>query len=118
MEKYSPLKILIIVVLFTMVGFSQSTKSDSTIVQKKIIGYDKIQHAVVSCALTLSGQYVFENKSEFSPNEALSYSVSSTTMVGLTKELNDMQTRQKPFDWGDMIANMVGIGIAVFIITI
>ena len=47
----------------------------------------------------------------------LSYSVSSAAFIGLTKELNDMQTRKIPFDWGDMIANGIGIAIAVLIIT-
>ena len=37
--------------------------------------------------------------------------------IGLVKELNDMKTRQTIFDWGDMMANFMGIGLAVLIIT-
>ena len=97
--------------------FAQSSETDSLNAPRKTIGYDKIQHAAFSCLLTLSSQYVMENKSGFDENEALSYSVSSAALVGLTKELNDKQTRNTPFDWGDMIANGVGIAIAVLIIT-
>jgi len=118
MEKYRHLGILIIILLFIANGLSQSSDSDSTTTVHCPIGYDKFQHVAVSCLLTLSGQYVFEDKSNFSQNKALNYSISSSAMIGITKELNDMQTRNKPFDWGDMIANFIGIGIAVLIITI
>jgi len=104
------------IIMFSMC-FAQSTESDSLNIPRKTIDYDKIQHAAVSCLLTLSGQYVMENKSGFDENKALSYSVSSAALAGLTKELNDKQTRNIPFDWGDMVANVVGIGIAVLIIT-
>lgn len=117
MVKYSFKRILIILLLCS-VSLCQSSDSDSTTTVHKPIGYDKFQHAAVSCLLTLSGQYIFEGKSNFSQTEALSYSISSSAIIGIAKELDDMQTRSKPFDWGDMIANFVGIGLAVLIITI
>ena len=58
-----------------------------------------------------------ENKSGFDENKALSYSASSAATIGLIKELNDVQTKGRSFNWGDIIANGVGIAIAVFIIT-
>ena len=100
------------------IGYGQLSDSDSTSSNKKIIGYDKIQHTAVSCLLTLSSQYILEEKSNFSQNGAIGYSASTSAMIGLTKELNDMNVRKKPFDWGDMIANFVGIGIAVLIVTL
>jgi len=97
--------------------FAQSSQSDSLNTQRKTIGYDKIQHAAVSCLLTLSSQYVLEKKSGFDEDKALSYSVGSAVSLGLAKEVNDAQTKERPLDWGDMIANAVGIAIAVIIIT-
>jgi len=107
----------VISIIIFSISFAQTIETDSLNTPHKTIGYDKIQHAAVSCLLTLSGQYVVENKSGFDENKALSYSISSAALVGLTKELNDKQTRKIPFDWGDMIANGVGIAIAVLIIT-
>ena len=109
----------IIIILFAFcISYGQISDTDSTSSNIKIIGYDKIQHTAVSCLLTLSSQYILEEKSNFSQNEAISYSASTSAMIGLTKELNDMNVRKKPFDWGDMIANLVGIGMAVLIITL
>ena len=110
-------KAIIILYVFC-IGYGQVSNSDSTSSNKKIIGYDKIQHTAVSCLLTLSSQYILEEKSNYSQNGAIGYSVSTSTMIGLAKELNDMNVRKKPFDWGDMIANFVGIGMAVLIVTI
>lgn len=108
--------VITIIIIFS-ICFAQSAKADSLNVSKHTIGFDKIKHAAVSCLLTLSCQYVMVNKSGFDEQEALYYSVSSAALVGLTKELNDAQTRKIPFDWGDMIANGIGIAIAVLIIT-
>ena len=58
-----------------------------------------------------------ENKSRFDKNKALPYSVGSAATIGLAKELSDVQTSERPFDWGDMIANAIGIAIAAIIIT-
>jgi hypothetical protein len=104
------------IIIFSMC-FAQTAEADSLNTSRKTIGYDKIKHTAVSCLLTLSSQYVMENKSGFDENKALSYSISSAALVGLTKELNDKQTRNIPFDWDDMIANGVGIAIAILIIT-
>ena len=107
---------VIIIIIFN-IGFTQSIEIDSLNTSRKTIGVDKIQHAAFSCLLTLSSQYIMVNKSNVDESKALSYSVSSAAFIGLTKELNDMQTRKIPFDWGDMIANGIGIAIAVLIIT-
>ena len=108
---------IITIIIILSNCFAQSSQSDSLNTQRKTIGNDKIQHAAVSCLLTLSSQYVLENKSGFDKNKALPYSVGSAATIGLAKELNDVQTSERPFDWGDMIANVVGIAIAAIIIT-
>jgi len=105
-----------IIIIFN-ICFAQSAQSDSLNMSHKIIGFDKIQHAAFSCLWTLSSQYVLENKSGFSEQKTLPYSAGSSALLGIAKELNDVQTKEKPFDWGDMIANGIGIAIAVMIIT-
>lgn len=111
------MKILLLTFIITInICFAQSAEADSLIPQRHIIGFDKIKHVAFSCLWTLSSQYVMVNKSGLDEHKALSYSVSSAALVGLTKEFNDKQTRKIPIDWGDLIANGVGIAIAVFII--
>lgn len=117
-EKYLHFKTLIIIILFVSLGFCQLSESDSSAVHKKVVGYDKIQHAAVSCLLTLSGQYVLEQKGNFTQEEALSYSVSTSALIGLTKEFNDIEINKQRFNWGDMVANLIGIGLAVVLISL
>jgi hypothetical protein len=57
------------------------------------------------------------NKSGLDEHKALSYSISSSALIGIAKELNDLDRNDGHFSWGDIIANSVGIAIAVFIIT-
>ena len=111
------MKVFVITIIIFSICFAQSTELDSLNAKHHTICFDKIQHAAVSCLLTLSSQYIMVNKSGFDEHKALSYSVSSSALIGLAKEVNDCQTKEKPFDWGDLIANGVGIAIAVFIIT-
>jgi len=97
--------------------FTQTADPDSLNTSQRTIGSDKIQHAAVSCLLTLGSQYVFVNKSSYDEHKALSYSVSSSAIIGIAKEFNDSNQLDGRFSWGDILANSVGIAIAVFIIT-
>ena len=108
--------VIIIIIIFSFC-YAQSTDADSVNMHHRIISLDKVQHTAVSCLLTLSSQYIMVNKSGFSEQKALSYSVSSSALVGLAKEFNDYKTKEGSFDWGDLVADGVGIAIAVFIIT-
>jgi len=110
-------EIILTFILTASICIAQSSEADSLNTKHHTIGFDKIQHTAVSCLLTLSGQYVMENKSGLDNNKALSYSVGSAVMVGLVKELNDAQVKESKFNWGDMIANGIGIIMAVLIIT-
>jgi len=108
---------IITTIIIFSICYAKSTEADSLNTHRPVIGFDKTQHVAVSCVLTLSGQYIMENKSGFDEDRALSYSASSAAIIGLIKELNDVQNKGCSFNWGDMIANGVGIAIAVFIIT-
>ena len=116
--KYSPSMKLLLLTLFIILNlcFSQSIEADSLDTPRKTLGFDKVQHVAFGCLWTLSSQYILENKSGFGEDKALSYAVGSTVSLGLAKELNDSQTRKKSFDWGDMLANGIGIAVAILII--
>ncbi len=108
--------VVTIIIIFS-ICFAQSTEADSLNTPHRAIGFDKIQHAAVSCLLTLSSQYVLVNKSNMDEDKALSYSISSSALIGLSKELNDLNRKDGHFSWGDLLADGVGIAIAVLIIT-
>lgn len=118
MQKNQYYKIALILILIVNPVLGQSSEADTTNVKHHIIGYDKIQHTAVSCLLTLSGQYILEQKANLAQNETLCYSASTTAIIGLTKELNDMKINLQPFNWGDMVANIFGIGLAILIISL
>jgi uncharacterized protein YfiM (DUF2279 family) len=107
--------VITIIIIFGFC-YAQSTEADSVNTNHRIISFDKVQHAAVSCLLTLSSQYIMVNKSGFSEQKALSYSVSSSALFGLAKEFNDCKTKERSFDWSDLIADGVGLAIAAFII--
>jgi uncharacterized protein YfiM (DUF2279 family) len=109
--------LLLTIIIVINICFAQGSEADSLNTPHQSIGFDKIKHAAFSCLWTLSSQYVMVNKSGLSEQEALSYSVSSSALLGLAKELHDVQTKEKSFSWRDLIADGVGIAIAVFIIT-
>jgi len=118
MQKHKLTKIIFLIILLVEIVWGQSIEADSMDTSKKLIGFDKIQHTAVSCLLTLSGQYIFESKSDLKNKEALLFSASAAAGIGLAKELNDMNVREEQFDWGDMIANILGIGLGVLIINL
>ncbi|MEE9571845.1 MAG: hypothetical protein V3W20_02220 [Candidatus Neomarinimicrobiota bacterium] len=112
------MKTLVIILLIIInICFTQNSEIDSLTAKHKTVGFDKIQHAAFSCLWTLSSQYVMVNKSGFDEHKALSYSVSSSVLIGLAKELNDLDRKNTHFNWGDIIADGIGIVIAVLIIT-
>ncbi len=108
--------VVTIIIIFS-ICFAQGAKVDSLNIKHQVIGFDKIQHAAVSCLLTLSSQCVLVNKSNMAEDKALSYSIGSSALIGLSKELNDLNRKDGYFSWGDIIADGVGIAIAVLIIT-
>ncbi len=111
------MKIIYILIILLGICYAQTAEPDSLDTKPPIIRFDKIQHAAVSCLLTLSSQYILVNKSAVNEDKALTYSITSSAIIGLTKELNDVQTKKVPFSWSDLLANFVGIGIAVLIVT-
>lgn len=79
---------------------------------------DKVQHVVFSGLWTLSTQYLLVNKMDWSEGDALPASIGSGTAVGLTKELYDASQPAGRASGKDLVADAVGIGLAVGIIAL
>lgn len=79
---------------------------------------DKARHVVLSGLWTLSTQYVLVNKATWSEPDALPASVASGAAVGLAKELYDASRPGGRVSSKDLVADAVGIGLAVGVIAL
>jgi uncharacterized protein YfiM (DUF2279 family) len=82
------------------------------------IAQDKATHVVVSGLWTLSAQYVLVNKAGWAEGDALPVSVASAAVVGGAKELYDATRPAGTASGKDLVADAVGIGLAVGVIVL
>lgn len=81
------------------------------------LSMDKAQHVVISFLWTLGTQYTLVNKVNLSEQQALPWSIGSSALAGLTKEAFDAQRRPNGlFSYRDLVANALGISLAVVLI--
>jgi len=80
------------------------------------IARDKAKHVVFSGLWTLSAQYVLVRKADWSEGDALPVSIASSAAVGVAKELYDASRPAGTVSGKDLVADAVGIGLAVGII--
>ncbi len=79
---------------------------------------DKAKHVVFSGLWTLSTQYVLVTKTGWSEPDALPLSIASGATVGLAKELYDASRPTGTVSGKDLVADAVGIGLAVGVIVL
>lgn len=81
------------------------------------IARDKAQHLSFSFLWTLGTQYVVVNKGRISEHRALPVSITSSALVGVTKEVYDLRSGPPHvFSYKDLAANAVGILLAAGLI--
>ncbi|GAB5517812.1 MAG: hypothetical protein RhofKO_00630 [Rhodothermales bacterium] len=80
------------------------------------LGRDKMQHLAFSFLLTVGSQYVLVNKGDYTETRALPLSVTATAAIGVAKELYDRQKPRGVFSTRDLVADGVGILLAVGLI--
>ncbi len=80
------------------------------------LGFDKVQHFTVSCLWTLSTQYLLETKLDYSSSQALPLSLGSALLAGIGKEVYDRSKEKGFFSRRDLVADMLGIALGVFLI--
>jgi len=80
------------------------------------IARDKAKHVVFSGLWTLSTQYVLVRKADWSEGDALPASIASGAAVGVAKELYDASRPAGTASGKDLVADAVGIALAVGVI--
>lgn len=79
---------------------------------------DKAKHLAASALWTLSTQYVLVKKADWSEGDALPASIASGAAVGVAKELYDASHPTGMVSGKDLVADAVGIGLAVGVIVL
>ena len=105
-----------IFLILTSISFSEHVKEDSTKIEDEWLAFDKVQHFTYSLLWTLSTQYVLVNNMNMKEEDALPFSVISSLSAGIMKERLDMKKPKGYFSKKDMVANCLGILLAVVVI--
>lgn len=81
------------------------------------LGLDKVQHATFGFLWTLGSQYVLVNKIDVSERRALPFSLASSALVGLSKEVYDWRAGPyRRFSYRDLVADAFGMALAAVVI--
>ncbi len=84
----------------------------------KWLANDKLQHFILSGFFTAYG-YVFLQSAFKSPEDsAVLISTAGMTGLGITKEIYDLKSKKGHPSFKDILANMLGIGTALFFVKI
>lgn len=82
------------------------------------LGRDKAKHVLGSALWTLSTQYILVNKVGWTESNGLPASIASGAAIGITKEVYDASRSGRVASARDLIADALGIGLAVGIVTL
>lgn len=105
-----------IFLILISISFSEPVKKDSTKIEDEWLAFDKVQHFTFSFLWTLSSQYILVNNMNKYEEGALPFSVVSSLSAGLMKEISDMKKSKGYFSKKDMVADCLGILLAVVVI--
>lgn len=113
---------LVFVVLLPRFTFAQTPVADSSVVKHTLhandpwFGKDKADHLMLSTALTATQYYALHHELEMSSRRSLQAAVVSTALIGVAKEIYDATARKRFASKKDLIADVLGIALAVIVI--
>lgn len=117
------LRLIILVFLALLPGFTfAQTPADSSIAEQvqrvndPWFGKDKADHLILSSALTATQYYALHREFEMSSGRSLQAAVVSTMVIGIAKEIYDATARKRFASKKDLIADVLGIALAVIVI--
>lgn len=107
-------------------AFGQILKSgafDSTsLVQKKLnhdawLGKDKVDHAMMSAGWVAAQFYFLHHELEWKTSKSRQVAAGSALLGGIAKEIYDKASRRGTPSWKDLLADLLGVGVAVILVT-
>ena len=111
-------KSVIILIIFLLGIIKAEQDSIKVIYNDPWISYDKFLHFSVSASIVLSTQYALEQKMNYKTEEAMYFSVFASISNGIFKEYWDNKQPNGFISKRDILANIAGIMLGVFIIKI
>ena len=109
-------KSVIFVIIF-LFGFTNAEQDTSKVIHNDPwIAYDKFLHFSVSASIVLSTQYTLEQKMDYKTEDAVYISIFTSSINGIFKEIWDNRQPNGFFSKRDIVANVAGIALGVFII--
>jgi uncharacterized protein YfiM (DUF2279 family) len=96
---------------------SHSTQSDTLRIVDEWLARDKAEHLVVSAFLAGVSYSVFRDFYRNREESSMCFSAALTFSLGLGKEFHDGRTPQGRFSHKDLAADILGIGLGLWIAT-
>lgn len=81
------------------------------------LGKDKFDHALVSAGLVAAQFYFLRQELAMQATPSRQIAASSALALGLAKEIYDKASGRGTPSWKDLLADVVGIGVAVLLVT-
>ncbi|UCB52676.1 MAG: hypothetical protein JSV10_00870 [Candidatus Zixiibacteriota bacterium] len=94
-----------------------SPETDSLKIADKWFARDKAEHLVASAFLSGVSCSVFRDFYDNRERSSVYFSAALTFTLGLGKEFYDRETPQGKFSYKDLVADVLGIALGVFIAT-
>ena len=122
MKSKRPLSLLICMLLgMTSFGFCEeadidTTNSSTVQFRDDWFGEDKVHHAVLSFMLTWWGTMTHDLMHAHGKNQHIRAGAGFAFTLGFAKEVRDSREPNNRFSWKDIIVDLFGIGLAVFLI--
>ena len=110
-------KVIFLIIL--LYGSAKADEDTTKVVHNdQWIAYDKFLHFSVSASMVLSTQYTLEQKMNCKTADAMFISVLVSSVNGILKELWDNKQPNGFISKKDIIANIAGVLLGIFIIKI
>ena len=109
----------VIILIILLFGFTKAEQDTTKVIHNdRWFVYDKFLHFSVSASIVLSTQYTLEKKMNYKTEDAIFISVLVSSVNGILKELWDNRQPNGFISNKDILANILGVALGVFIIKI
>ena len=81
------------------------------------LGKDKFDHAITSAGMVAAQFYFLHQELDVNTAKSRQIAAVSALAAGLAKEIYDQVSRRGTPSWKDLLADVIGVGVAVMLIT-
>ncbi|MDZ7363718.1 MAG: hypothetical protein ONB46_23830 [candidate division KSB1 bacterium] len=81
------------------------------------LGKDKVDHAMMSAGWVAAQFYFLHHELEWKTSKSRQVAAGSALLGGIAKEIYDKASRRGTPSWKDLLADLLGVGVAVILVT-